>query len=170
MPRRIPLHRRILFLSVPSLLLVLLLGGVEGATRFFLPHVSFLSVLIQPQSLRPNLSDQGSTIFMGDPLLFWRVRPNLKEVVWDFTSVSTNGQGLRHDGDIGRKRPGAFRIVCLGDSVTFGFRVPLVFPEHPHDYARDELPYPLLLERQLREANPGRQIEVVPMAVPAYTT
>src|SRR5438128_1916643 len=107
---------------------------------------------------------------MGDPLLFWRVRPNLKEVVWDFTSVSTNTQGLRHDGDIGRKRPGAFRIVCVGDSVTFGFRVPLVFPEHPHDYAREQLPYPLLLERQLREANPGKLIEVIPLAVPAYTT
>ena len=119
---------------------------------------------------RPNLSEQGSTIFMGDPLLFWRVRPNLKEVVWDFTSVSTNTQGLRHDGDIGRKRPGAFRIVCVGDSVTFGFRVPLVFPEHPHDYAREQLPYPLLLERQLREANPGKLIEVIPLAVPAYTT
>ena len=91
-------------------------------------------------------------------------------MVWDFTVVSTNAQGLRHEGNIGRKPAGGFRIVCLGDSVTFGYRVPLVFSEKPHDYAPDQLPYPLLLERQLRDANPGRQIEVVPMAVPAYTT
>jgi lysophospholipase L1-like esterase len=170
MPRRTSLGRRILFLSVPYLFIALLLFGVEAAVRLFLPRISFLDVLIQPQSLRPDLSEHASTIFEGDPLLFWRVRPNLKEVVWDFTSVSTNAQGLRHDGDIGRKLKGAFRIVCLGDSVTFGFRVPLVFPEQPNAYDRDQLPYPLQLEKQLRESNPGKQIEAFPLAVPAYTS
>ena len=170
MPRPIPFHRRALFLSVPSILLALILLAIEGATRLLLPHVAFLDVLIQPQSLRPDLSEQGSTIFLGDPLLFWRLRPNLKEVVWDFTSVSTNAQGLRHDGNIGRKRKGTFRIVCLGDSVTFGFRVPLVFPEKPYAYERDQLPYPLQLEKQLRQANPSKLIEAFPLAVPAYTS
>jgi lysophospholipase L1-like esterase len=170
MPRPIPVHRRVLFLSVPYIIVALLLLGIEGATRLLLPHISFLDVLIQPQSLRPDISQQGSTIFEGDPLLFWRVRPNLKEVAWDFTSVSTNAQGLRHEGDIARKPDGEFRIVCLGDSVTFGYRVPLVFPEHPHEYARDQLPYPLQLEKQLRAANPGKKIDVLPLAVPAYTS
>ena len=32
------------------------------------------------------------------------------------------------------------------------------------------MPYPLQLERQLREANPDKLIEVVPLAVPAYTS
>jgi lysophospholipase L1-like esterase len=161
----------VLFLSVPYILLGLLLLGIEGATRLFLPHVSFLDVLIQPQSLRPDLAEhKDSTIFIGDSLLFWRMRPNLKEVVWDFTVVSTNAQGLRHEGNVGRKSPGSFRIICLGDSVTFGYRVPLVFPDKPHEYAPDQLPYPLLLERQLRQANPGKLIEVIPLAVPAYTT
>jgi lysophospholipase L1-like esterase len=160
----------VLFLSVPYILLAFLLFGIESATRFSLPHIKFLDVLIQPQSLRPDISQQGSTIFEGDPLLFWRVRPNLKEVAWDFTSVSTNAQGLRHDGDIGRKPKGGFRIVCLGDSVTFGYRVPLAFPEHPHEYGRDQLPYPSQLEKQLRQANPGKQIDVLPLAVPAYTS
>ena len=170
MPRPIPFHRRVIFLSVPYLVLTLVLIGLETAARLFLPHISFLDVLIQPQSLRPDLSREGATIFEGDPLLFWRVRPNLKEVAWDFTSVSTNGQGLRHEGDIGRKPRGAFRILCLGDSVTFGYRVPLVFPNDPHGYDRDQLPYPLQLEKQLRAANPGRQIDAVPLAVPAYTS
>ena len=170
MPRPIPFHRRVIFLSVPYLVLTLVLIGLETAARLFLPHISFLDVLIQPQSLRPDLSREGATIFEGDPLLFWRVRPNLKEVAWDFTSVSTNGQGLRHEGDIGRKPRGVFRILCLGDSVTFGYRVPLVFPNDPHGYDRDQLPYPLQLEKQLRAANPGKQIEAVPLAVPAYTS
>jgi lysophospholipase L1-like esterase len=170
MPRPIPLGRRILFLSIPYLVVLLLLAGIEAGVRLFLPHIAFLDVLIQPQSLRPDLSREGATIFEGDPLLFWRVRPNLKEMAWDFTSVSTNGQGLRHDGDIGRKPRGGFRILCVGDSVTFGYRVPLVFPEHPHEYGRDQLPYPLQLEKYLREANPGKQIDVLPLAVAAYTS
>jgi lysophospholipase L1-like esterase len=170
MPHLIPLRRRILFLSIPYLVLALMLVGIEAGIRICLPHISFLDVLIQPQSLRPDLSREGATIFEGDPLLFWRVRPNLKEAAWDFTSVSTNAQGLRHEGDIGRKSPGGFRIVCLGDSVTFGYRVPLVFPDKPHAYDPNQLPYPLQLEKRLREANPGEQVEVVPLAVPAYTT
>jgi lysophospholipase L1-like esterase len=171
MRQRIPLQRRILFLSIPYLLLGLLLVGIEGATRLFLPHIPPLDVLIESPAVRPDLSEfKDSPVFMADPLLFWRVRPNLKEAVWDFTVVSTNSQGLRHETDIGQKQSGAFRIVCLGDSVTFGFRVPLVFPDRPHDYARDLLPYPLLLEKRLRETNPGKLIDVIPLAVPAYST
>ena len=170
MPRPVPLHRRVLFLSIPYVALALLLLGIELAIRLLLPHISFLDVLIQPQSLRPDLSREGATIFEGDPVLFWRVRPNLKEVAWDFTSVSTNAQGLRHEGDIGRKPRNGFRVICLGDSVTFGYRVPLVFPEHPHEYGRDQLPYPLQLEKELRDANPGKPIDAFPLAVPAYTT
>ena len=171
MRQRIPFYRQVLFLSVPYLLFALLLVGIEGVTRLFLPHIPSLDVLIESPAVRPDLGEfKDSPVFMADPLLFWRVRPNLKEVVWDFTVVSTNSQGLRHETDIGRKPSGAFRIVCLGDSVTFGFRVPLVFADKPHDYARDLLPYPLLLERRLRETNPGKPIDVVPLAVPAYTT
>jgi len=171
MPRKIPFYRRALYLSIPYLLLGLVLLGIEGATRLFLPHIPPLDVLIESPSLRPDIAaEKDSPMFMADPLLFWRVRPNLTEVYWDFTVISTNGQGLRHDGDIGPKRPGAFRIVCVGDSVTFGYRVPLAFPQNPHAYAHDEFPYPLQLERELRQANPDKAIEVVPLAVPAYTT
>jgi lysophospholipase L1-like esterase len=171
MPRKIPFHRRVLYLSVPYLFVGLILLGIEGATRLFLPHIPPLDVLIESPSLRPDIaSEKDSPMFMADPLLFWRIRPNLKEVYWDFTVISTNGQGLRHDGDIGRKRAGAFRIVCVGDSVTFGYRVPLAFPQNPQAFAHDELPYPLQLEREIRRANPGKTIDVVPLAVPAYTT
>src|SRR5450755_1601781 len=104
MRQRVPLHRRILFLSIPYLLLALVVVGIEGATRLFSPHVPPLDVLIESEALRPDLLEgKDSPIFMADPLLFWRVRPNLKEVVWDFTIVSTNSQGLRHETDIGQK-------------------------------------------------------------------
>ena len=169
--RKIPRHRRILFLSVPYLLVALLIFGIEAVARCFMPYVPPLDVLIDSPSLRQDLAEnKDSPLFAADPLLFWRVRPRLREVYWDFTVVSTNAQGLRHDGDIGKKAPDSFRIVCLGDSVTFGFRVPMAFPNKPHEFDRALLPYPELAEKKLRQANPDKRIEVIPLAVPSYTT
>lgn len=113
---------------------------------------------------------QQSAIFEGDPLLLWRLKPNLDHAIWDFTVVSTNAQNFRAGYPIGAKPSGALRIVCLGDSVTFGYRVPPVWPDKPNDYDPEWLPFPMLLEKELRKANPNRRIEVFPMAVPGYTT
>lgn len=168
---KIPRHRRILFLSVPYLFIPLLIFGIEGATRLMLRRVPPLDVLVDSPSLQQDLGgNKDSPLFMADPFLFWRVRPNLKEVYWDFTVISTNAQGLRSDHDIGRKPPGSFRIVCVGDSVTFGFRVPMAFPKNPHAFDRKLFPYPALMEKKLRAANPEKSIEVIPLAAPAYTT
>lgn len=123
-----------------------------------------------PQQKMQVANPQQSEIFEGDPLLLWRLKPNLDRAVWDFTVLSTNAQGFRADYPIGAKPSGTLRIVCLGDSVTFGYRVPPVWPDKPNDYDPEWLPYPMLLEKELRKANPNRRIEVFPMAVPGYTT
>lgn len=163
--------RRALYLSLPSILFVSLLGGMEAAFRRGLPRVSSLQLFVTAPEQHLGFTDRFQVgIFEGDPLLFWRLRPNLDRVVWDFTVVSTNGQGLRHRGEVGPKAPGAFRIVCLGDSVAFGYRVPLVFPGRPRDYDPRHRPYPAHIEEMLRAANPGRAIEVVALAVPGYTS
>ncbi|HEV2765766.1 MAG TPA: SGNH/GDSL hydrolase family protein [Pyrinomonadaceae bacterium] len=168
---RLSRRRRLLFLSIPYVAFLALLLACEGVVRLALPHVSTLEAWVDSPHQRQGFTDRERvTIFEGDPVLFWRLRPNLREVVWDFTAVSTNAQGLRHEGDLGPKDDGTIRVVCLGDSVTFGYRVPVVWPERPQDYARDWLPYPMLLEKALREANPGRRVEVVALAVPGYTS
>lgn len=144
---------------------------MELITRAALPHVSSLDLFVATPQQRMQVADEKqSGIFEGDPLLLWRLRPNLDRAYWDFTSVSTNAQGFRADYPIAAKPAGTFRIVCLGDSVTFGYRVPPVWPERPNDYNREWLPYPMLLEKELRKANPARRIEVFPMAVPGYTS
>jgi lysophospholipase L1-like esterase len=169
--RRLTPRRRLLYLSLPYLALALLLLSVEAGTRLFLPRVSPLEALVEAQRTQSNFTDRAHvSIFEGDPLLYWRLKPNLSNVVWDFTLVSTNSEGLRHEGNIGRKKPGTFRVVCLGDSVTFGYRVPVVWPDRPNDYKREHLPYPMLLERALRASNPGRKVEVIAYAVPGYTS
>ncbi|MCA1630347.1 MAG: SGNH/GDSL hydrolase family protein [Acidobacteria bacterium] len=164
-------RRRLLYLSLPYLAVALLLALVEVGVRLVLPRVSPLEALVEAQRTQSNFTDRERvTIFEGDPLLYWRVKPNLRRAVWDFTLVSTNAEGLRHEGDVGRKEPGTFRVVCVGDSVTFGYRVPVVWADKPDAYNPDWLPYPMLLEKALRAANPGRKIEVIALAVPGYTS
>ncbi|HZE71483.1 MAG TPA: SGNH/GDSL hydrolase family protein [Pyrinomonadaceae bacterium] len=167
----IPLRRRIGYLSILYLCFLVALASIELGTRALLPHLSSLELFVNtPQQKLQVANEKQSTIFEGDPLLLWRLRPNLDHVVWDFTVLSTNAQHYRSDYPIGSKAPGTIRIVCLGDSVTFGYRVPVVWPDKPTEYDRAWLPFPMLLEKQLQAANPGRHIEGIAMAVPGYTT
>ncbi|MGH9966308.1 MAG: SGNH/GDSL hydrolase family protein [Pyrinomonadaceae bacterium] len=168
---KIPFKRRIFYISIIYFGFLLLLLAIEGGARLTLPHVSSLELFVNtPQQRAQVANPQQVGIFEGDPLLLWRLKPNLAKVEWDFTLVSTNGQNLRAAYEVKAKAHDTIRIVCLGDSVTFGYRVPPVWPERPSDYDPEWIPYPMLLEKQLRAANPGRKIEVVAMAVPGYTS
>src|SRR6266850_3655762 len=167
----IPLRRRLLYITIIYSVFLLLLLCVEVGTRWALPHLASLDLFVATPQQRMQVADQlQSGIFEGDPLLLWRLKPNLDHAVWDFTVLSTNAQSFRADYPIKAKPPRTFRIICLGDSVTFGYRVPVVWPDKPKDYDPDWLPYPMLLEKQLRQANLDRQIEVITMAVPGYTS
>ncbi|HLA76836.1 MAG TPA: SGNH/GDSL hydrolase family protein [Vicinamibacteria bacterium] len=148
-----------------------MLLGAEALVRLTLRPIDSLEVLLTATDRRVHLADRrNARIYEGDPLLFWRLRPHLAEAPWDLTRVTTNAQHLRYPRPVGRKPAGAYRVVCLGDSVTFGYRVPLRFPERPQDDEPSGRPYPGLLEQALRAANPGREIEVIPLAVPGYSS
>lgn len=73
--------------------------------------------------------------------------------------VRTNSLGFRDDREYSlEKRPGTFRILVLGDSVTFGHGS---VPEHA---------YPLLLEQRLRAWKPDVDWQVWNLGVPGYNT
>jgi lysophospholipase L1-like esterase len=164
------LQRRSLFLAVPFVLFFSVLALVEVAVRSTLPHLSSLDFFVTAPRQQAQFLDRSNVrVFEGDPLLFWRLIPNLHDVLWKATPVSTNAQGLRYDHVVGPKPAGAFRIVCAGDSVTFGYRVPRVYA-HRNQGTLGGLSYPMLLERWLRAANPGRTIEVIPLATPGYSS
>jgi lysophospholipase L1-like esterase len=171
---RIPLKRRLAYAAIIYLSFLLLLAAIEIGTRLTMSHVSSLDLFVVTTQQKAQVADEKhSGIFEGDPLLLWRLKPNLDHAVWDFTVLSTNSDHLRSEQSsrsLGPKPPGTIRIVCLGDSVTFGYRVPVVWPDRPTEYDPDWLPYPMLLEKHLRAANPGRNIEVITMAVPGYTS
>jgi len=172
--RRIPLKRRLAYAAIIYLSFLLLLAAIEIGTRLTMSHVSSLDLFVVTRQQKAQVADdKQSGIFEGDPLLLWRLKPNLDHIVWDFTVLSTNSEHLRSElssRKLHAKQPGAIRIVCLGDSVTFGYRVPVVWPDKPTEYDPEWLPFPILLEKQLRAANPNRTIEVITMAVPGYTS
>jgi len=171
---RMSLKRRVAYALVIYLAFVLILVAIEVGTRLTMPHLSSLDLFVSTSQQKAQVADEKqSGIFEGDPLLLWRLKPNLDHAIWDFTVLSTNSEHFRVVGpsrSMQSRQPGAIRIVCLGDSVTFGYRVPAVWPDHPFEYDPTWLPYPMLLEKELGAANPGRTIEVVTMAVPGYTS
>jgi lysophospholipase L1-like esterase len=169
--KKIPLRRRLAYIAIIYCFFLVLLLAVEVIVRLTMSPVSSLDLFVgTPQQKMQVANPQQAGIFEGDPLLLWRLKPNLKNAVWDFTVLSTNAQSFRADYPIEAKPTGTYRIVCLGDSVTFGYRVPVVWPEKPTEYDPEWLPYPMLLEKHLRAANLDRHIEAFPMAVPGYTS
>jgi lysophospholipase L1-like esterase len=89
--------------------------------------------------------------YVYDPVLLFKINPKAE---WD----CINRQGFRDTREYNeRKKQGVFRIVCLGDSITFGSGVA------PQDS------YPKILETLLnKEGKTG--FEVLNFGVPAYTS
>jgi hypothetical protein len=98
-----------------------------------------------------------STLFVRDPELGWRLRPSAQDL-WDDVPVQVNAKGLRGPEVDYARRPGAARIVYLGDSVTVGYGL----PSHA-------LSYPYLTAERLQRIG-GRTIETVNGAVNGYST
>jgi lysophospholipase L1-like esterase len=151
---------------VPVLLLIF-----EVGTRVLRPHIDPLAVFVTSPQLRQDTQGVNTSgMFEFDPLLTWRLRPNLRDVWWDYTSVTTNSRGLRMKTDVSSKKAGVVRIVVLGDSVTFGYRVPQALEEGNGKKVEKGRPYFELLGDLLRKSHPGREFEVLPLACPGYTS
>jgi len=98
-----------------------------------------------------------STLFVRDPELGWRLRPSAQDL-WDDVPVQVNAKGLRGPEVDYARRPGAARIVYLGDSVTVGYGL----PSHA-------VSYPYVTAERLQRMG-GRTIETVNGAVNGYST
>lgn len=98
--------------------------------------------------------------------LIFRLRPHFKTTYSRASlfpgqpaaySVETNEHGYRTASFSPTKPAGVYRIVCLGDSVTFGMNVEVANS------------YPEVLAELLEEAMPGR-FEVLNLGVPGFTS
>src|SRR5512140_1780161 len=106
-------------LSVPSRLAAVGIGLIAGLLLCELG----LRVL-SPAVLEPGLEDVGPFV-VPDPALGWRGRPNLRSEARldpDFRhAVRTNSRGMRDRETLARDS--RRRILCLGDSFTWGLGV-----------------------------------------------
>jgi lysophospholipase L1-like esterase len=140
-------HRRLLFATVTLLLAILL---IDAAAGIIFSLAGFADR--QKKSLFLNDPLAFSKLFIADPLLFWRLRP---ETALSEEGIRVNRLGLRGAEIEADKTPGVFRVLCLGDSVTFGFKV------------RDAESYPARLQVLLRIDRP---VEVLNAGVPGYSS
>ena len=123
------------------------LGLIEGAARLTQPRLRDL-----PRFLVRSIDTDIELPFMEpDPEVFWKPTPGFSGPMWD-GRVTIGADGLRES----RSNPGRApkRILCFGDSITFGFGV------------SDEETYPAALSALLEP----RGIEVRNAGVTGYTS
>ena len=95
-----------------------------------------------------------------DPWLFWQLKANTTAPLDQgrMTGFIANGDRMRNPEVPVERGPNDFRLLALGDSVTFGWGV------------RYEEAYPTLLADLLSEARPGREIHVMNASCSGYST
>jgi lysophospholipase L1-like esterase len=87
-------------------------------------------LLLLDLGLRPFIEPK-TTLFVPDPELGWRPRPGAR-AEWGHVRVEINAKGLRGP-EVGWTKPaGVFRVLYLGDSVTFGYGLERVEDTYPH--------------------------------------
>jgi lysophospholipase L1-like esterase len=142
--------------------LVLVLGGLEGLARLFVPAPPTLM-----GEARTAITAQGlpalAPLLDPDPALFWRLKPDLLRVpvagrIGSYPirfNVSTDSRGFRA-GAVS-PAPGARRLLVLGDSASFGLGV------------EDAEAWPAKLGGLLAQEGAPPGWEIINAAVPGYT-
>jgi lysophospholipase L1-like esterase len=112
---KLPLRKKVLFTAI---LLVALLGGVEGSLRaVWTPP---------PKALGTSLGEAG--LVLPDEQLGWRTTPNVRvahrfPLGVEAVTIETNSEGFRDLDHAPDPTPGVPRVVVLGDSFVFGYGV-----------------------------------------------
>ena len=100
----------------------------------------------------------GEILCVPDPkgVLPFLLKPG-GEMVFGNCPIKLNRFGFR-DREFATDKDGAYRIVCLGESTTFGATL-----------ETNDVPWPRLLERAIQERlKPKRRVEVINAGVPGY--
>ncbi len=129
---------------VNAVVVFAILLGLEAGSRVVKP-------VDLPDPLITRHREGWMGIRLSDPLLFWRMRPDISKQGISFT----NSLGLRGD-EIPPKAADEFRILSLGESTTFAGRLAL------------EQSYSGLLQHGLGSVG-GKRLRVINAGVPGYT-
>ncbi len=147
-PERSGRKRRLLIRACFSgVVLVALMVALELTLRLF-------GVTFYPQAITLSADrneELAEVVLQADGQLQWVVSPNTLQG----TPLAVNSHGMRGREISASKPQGTIRILCMGDSCTFG--------------ARTASPYPVLLE-ELLSARFDRSIEVLNAGVPGHAS
>ncbi len=106
------------------------------------------------KNAQPASVGEASSLFMRDRELFWKLRPDM-DVVYSRNKIHTNRYGFRGDDPV----PGRRVVLCLGDSIPFGWGV-----------GQAET-FPARLQARLNAATKsGKLWEVINAGVPCHSS
>lgn len=149
--------RKLLYALVPAAVLVVLLELGARAILGFVPPEDSRAGQFRDFIRLQMPRDQLEMLLRFDPELFWRLQPGTPDLeirhdngLW--IDVATNDRGMRDDPIAVPKPGGVTRILCVGDSTTYGTGV------------RREQAWTGMLDEAL-----GPDVEVVNAGVPGYT-
>jgi lysophospholipase L1-like esterase len=141
---RNPRSRRRKLAFVLVIWIVILLAGELVARFVLLPRGPLIATTLDAV---PNL--RATTWFRHHPRLFWELRPNL-DLPLSRWGDRTNSLGFRGPREP-RERKDRTRVLCLGDSCTYGLGLPW------------DLAWPARLDLE-------KDLEVLNAGVPGYTS
>jgi lysophospholipase L1-like esterase len=116
----------------------------------FTPHCGASYGIWDPYAVHPSFG-------IRDREFGYVLRPNIHTPDKNGTIYTINSGHLR-GAEIPPKAENAIRVVCIGDSVTFGWNL------------LDNETYPHFLEQRLRQMDASRKWEVINAGVPSYTS
>jgi len=159
---------------VAVLISVLLLGAAEWAAGVYLrwraAEVTAANVQLAQQDFVSGVlawMDINPVLLVPDAELLWRNRPGSEKTqpvnprafgrpaTW---TATIDARGFRGGPErLAPAHPGVYRVLCVGDSITYGFNVD----------AADT--YPRQLEALLAARHPGRRFEVINAGVAGWS-
>lgn len=153
----VPLTIQVLLCLAASAALVVILelsllcgGRSEAEQRELLKKCLLAAVSLVVSLLLVEALGQ---VFRWHRFALWDINPKNLDVRFhtdDFdVRVTTNSQGLRERRDLALTDPAAYRVVVVGDSMTFGWG------------AEEEETYPRVAERVLREKYQWDRVQVI---------
>ncbi|PYO11794.1 MAG: hypothetical protein DMD31_17875, partial [Gemmatimonadetes bacterium] len=154
---RLPLKKKVLFATLISLTFFVCLEAAVRVGAYFVYHRSPYFLFYGFKSAMADDDPEGhSAARMG----YFKFPPS--RVLHQYgmfsqpTPIGIDSLGFRGADFLPTKPPNVFRVICMGESSTFGF------------FDRDEFTYPATLERLFRErrGKGGSQVEVINTGIP----
>ena len=168
--QRIPIRRKLGFAVVS---LVTVLAVLEGMARIFIPAPASQRFR-QINEIVLFLGTQPSDMMLQfDPERFWKLKPGIRiddpdNVFWQGTI--SNSLGYRCPEFTLKKPADTLRIVCFGDSSTFGIgaRMNDTWPSQLQQMLQNDVD--LAGSPLTADGNPVRTVQVINAGVPGYTS